>query len=91
MQSSVNVHAFSVRQHICYCDKQKENVVMEFPNIYSVTRAISISGFGGHIAISGCWSLSQSFGPLSLNSHRKSVGSFLTPKRNTVRKNRNAV
>jgi len=25
------------------------------------------SGLGGHIAISGCWSSSQSFGPLSLN------------------------
>jgi len=29
-------------------------------DIYSVARVISISGLGDHIAISGCWSLSES-------------------------------
>jgi len=31
-------------------------------HIYSVARAMSTSGMGGHIAISGCRSLSQLFG-----------------------------
>ena len=35
------------------------------PNFYAIyhsSKDVSIFGLGGHIAISGCWSLSQSFG-----------------------------
>jgi len=42
--------------------------LLRFPHIYSVTRAITTSGFGGHVAIFGCRLLSQSFGNTLLSS-----------------------
>ena len=45
--------------------KKRKMSLWHCPHIYSVARAKSTAGLGGHIATSGCRSLSQSFGATS--------------------------
>jgi len=85
--------------------RKPQNCRWNFDAIYRSFRDVSVSGLGGHIAISGCSSLSQS---LSLNSpwlktpgcswkrthllffYLTRVG-FYTPSATRVRKNRSAI
>jgi len=55
--------------------RKPQNCRWNFDAVYHSSRDISIFGLGGHIAISGCRSLSQSFGSTfyPISSHIKII------------------
>ena len=60
---SVDVAIF-IRDH---CGRKPQMCRWNFGPVRSSSKYINISGFGGHIAISCCWSLSQLLETLSLS------------------------